>query len=132
MSYSRTNWVSGETPLSADNMNNIEDGIEEVQTTANAIFKGPTTGQRATISTTAGASFTATKTGWLVATGSTNTSATVAPYMALQDGGGYPIAQSYGIASSGISLTVAGPVLEGQTYKVYCARCSLNSVRIFY
>lgn len=30
MAYSRTTWVSGETPLSADNMNNIEDGIEEL------------------------------------------------------------------------------------------------------
>ena len=28
MAYSRTNWVSGETPLSAGNLNNIEDGIE--------------------------------------------------------------------------------------------------------
>ena len=28
MAYSKTNWVSGETPLSAGNMNNIEDGIE--------------------------------------------------------------------------------------------------------
>ena len=30
MAYTRTNWVSGETPLSATNMNNIEDGIEEL------------------------------------------------------------------------------------------------------
>ena len=30
MAYTRTDWVSGETPLSADNMNNIEDGIEEL------------------------------------------------------------------------------------------------------
>ena len=30
MAYTRTNWVSGSTPLSADNMNNIEDGIEEL------------------------------------------------------------------------------------------------------
>ena len=32
MSYSRTNWISGETPLSAGNMNNIEEGIEEINT----------------------------------------------------------------------------------------------------
>lgn len=31
MSYTRTQWVESETPLSADNMNNIEDGIEELQ-----------------------------------------------------------------------------------------------------
>ena len=29
MSYSRTTWIPEETPLSADNFNNIEDGIEE-------------------------------------------------------------------------------------------------------
>ena len=29
MAYNRTTWVNGETPLSADNMNNIENGIEE-------------------------------------------------------------------------------------------------------
>jgi len=29
MAYQRTTWRTGETPLSADNMNNIEDGIEE-------------------------------------------------------------------------------------------------------
>ena len=28
MAYTKTNWVSGETPLSASNMNNIEAGIE--------------------------------------------------------------------------------------------------------
>ena len=31
MAYTRTNWVSGATALSADNMNNIEDGIEELK-----------------------------------------------------------------------------------------------------
>lgn len=29
MAYTRTIWRTGETPLSAGNMNNIEDGIEE-------------------------------------------------------------------------------------------------------
>jgi len=29
MAYTRTTWLSGETPLSADNMNNIEEGISE-------------------------------------------------------------------------------------------------------
>lgn len=32
MAYTRTTWVSEETALSADNMNNIEDGIEEALT----------------------------------------------------------------------------------------------------
>ena len=31
MAYTRTNWISEETALSADNMNNIEDGIEEAK-----------------------------------------------------------------------------------------------------
>ena len=31
MSYTRLTWVESETPLSAQNMNNIEDGIEELQ-----------------------------------------------------------------------------------------------------
>lgn len=35
MAYTRTNWVSGETPLSAENMNNIEDGIEEAKEAVN-------------------------------------------------------------------------------------------------
>ena len=31
MAYERTTWVSGETALSAEHMNNIEDGIEELK-----------------------------------------------------------------------------------------------------
>ena len=31
MAYTRTNWVSEETALSANNMNNIEDGIQEAK-----------------------------------------------------------------------------------------------------
>ena len=31
MAYERTNWINGTTPLNATNMNNIEDGIAEVQ-----------------------------------------------------------------------------------------------------
>jgi hypothetical protein len=31
MAYTRLHWVESETPLSAQNMNNIEDGIEELQ-----------------------------------------------------------------------------------------------------
>lgn len=29
MAYQRVTWVNEETPLNANNMNNIEDGIEE-------------------------------------------------------------------------------------------------------
>ena len=42
MAYTRTTWRTGETPLSAGNMNNIEDGIEEalaiVQSIAEVIY----------------------------------------------------------------------------------------------
>lgn len=31
MAYVRTRWISEETALSADHMNNIEDGIEEAK-----------------------------------------------------------------------------------------------------
>lgn len=40
MAYEKTTWVSGETPLSADNMNNIEDGIEELK--SKYIYKSAT------------------------------------------------------------------------------------------
>jgi len=39
MAYTRTNWVSGETPLSAGNMNNIEDGIEELNSNVLDTFR---------------------------------------------------------------------------------------------
>lgn len=35
MAYKRTNWQNGVTPLSAQNMNNIEDGIQENQAAIN-------------------------------------------------------------------------------------------------
>lgn len=42
MAYTRTTWRTGETPLSAGNMNNIEDGIEEalaiVQSIAEVVY----------------------------------------------------------------------------------------------
>lgn len=37
MSYSRTTWIPEETPLSADNFNNIEDGIEELMTQTSSL-----------------------------------------------------------------------------------------------
>ena len=38
MAYSRTTWRSGETPLSAANMNNIEEGIAELRALIGASF----------------------------------------------------------------------------------------------
>lgn len=37
MAYKRTNWRESETALSADNMNNIETGIQEALAKANAV-----------------------------------------------------------------------------------------------
>lgn len=37
MAYRRTNWRESETALSADNMNNIEDGIQEALAKASSI-----------------------------------------------------------------------------------------------
>ena len=42
MAYTRTTWVSGETPLSADNMNNIEDGIQEIKNTVGTTYVAST------------------------------------------------------------------------------------------
>lgn len=38
MAYQRTTWRTGETPLSADNMNNIEDGLAELRAAIEASF----------------------------------------------------------------------------------------------
>lgn len=54
MSYTRTNWVDGVTPLDASHMNNIEDGIEEAMAGATestphnlGVFNNPSTYWRA-------------------------------------------------------------------------------------
>lgn len=38
MAYEKKQWVSGETPLSADNMNNIENGIKDLENQLNSLF----------------------------------------------------------------------------------------------
>ena len=43
MAYTRTIWRTGETPLSAGNMNNIEDGIEEALNKIHISTLEPTT-----------------------------------------------------------------------------------------
>ena len=37
MAYTKTNWVSGETPLSAENLNNIENGVKANEDAINAV-----------------------------------------------------------------------------------------------
>lgn len=39
MAYTKTNWVSDQTPLSADNFNKIENGIKTVETEINSFLK---------------------------------------------------------------------------------------------
>lgn len=43
MSYTRTIWRTGETPLSAENMNNIEEGIGEALSKIHLSTVEPTT-----------------------------------------------------------------------------------------
>lgn len=43
MAYTRTIWRTGETPLSAENMNNIEDGIEDALNKIHLSTVEPTT-----------------------------------------------------------------------------------------
>lgn len=43
MAYTKTIWRTGETPLSAENMNNIEDGIEEALNKIHLSTVEPTT-----------------------------------------------------------------------------------------
>ena len=38
MAYTRTNWENNVTPLDADNMNNIEEGIGEAMTKGNTAY----------------------------------------------------------------------------------------------
>ena len=38
MAYTKTEWVSGETPLSADNMNHIENGIADLASNVNTLL----------------------------------------------------------------------------------------------
>lgn len=37
MAYTKTNWVSGVTPLSAENLNNIENGVKANEDAINAV-----------------------------------------------------------------------------------------------
>lgn len=46
MAYNKTTWVSGETPLSAQNFNNIEEGIEKLYNGENEVeFESGDTGE---------------------------------------------------------------------------------------
>jgi len=38
MAYTKTTWVTGKTPLSADNFNHIEDGIVEVENSVSSLL----------------------------------------------------------------------------------------------
>lgn len=80
--------------------------------------------------------FTASKTGWLVCTLTTNSGQTIAPYAALEayKANGSPIgiiSSGWGITTNGANLTVQGPVKSGGKYRVHGVRCSIASTRIF-
>ena len=46
MAYTKTTWVNGETPINADNLNNIENGIETNTNDINALNTYSTSEQR--------------------------------------------------------------------------------------
>ena len=126
MAYSRTTWVSGETPLSAGNMNNIEDGIEELNSN---VVVGPT-GQATNI-TLSNNRFTASKSGWACIRATTDQNANPAPLLEAADKNGNIITAAWGITTSGASLRVSFPVKTGLEYRVVFTRCSFHSGQLF-
>ena len=90
-----------------------------------------------TISITNDTVFTASKTGWLVCTLTTNSGQSVAPYAALEayKANGTTqigiVSSSWGITTNGANLTAQGPVKSGNKYRVHGVRCSIASTRIF-
>ncbi len=129
MAYTRTNWVSGETPLSASNFNNIEDGIEELNSNK---INGVTTGRNVAITATAETLFTVPYSGWLYANGKTNSGVTLAPFFEIQAENNLPLASSWGSTANGAMVAVAAPVKAGQKYKIKASRCTLDTVRLHY
>ena len=129
MAYTKTTWVTGETPLSADNMNNIEDGIEELN--SNAIV-GPSQGYSTTVAVTSGVYFTAPRSGWMVAFAATDSDQSIVPSLEVDVSGDILIEKRYGAINANSTFAVAVPVKSGQRYKIVCTRCTLNWVRIYY
>lgn len=129
MAYTRTNWESGVTPLSADNFNNIEDGIEELNSNK---INGVTTGRNVTITATAETLFTVPYSGWLYVKGTTNSGVTLAPFFEIQTENNSPIASSWGSTASGAVVAVAAPVKAGQKYKIKVSRGTLGVVKLHY
>ena len=129
MAYERKTWVSGETALSADNMNNIEDGIEELNSNK---INGVTTGRNIAITATAETLFTVPYSGWLYAKGITDSGVTLAPFFEIQAENSLPLASSWGSTANGAMVAVAAPVKVGQKYKIKTSRCTLEAVRLHY
>ena len=129
MSYTRTNWVTGETPLSAGNMNNIEDGIEELNSNK---ISGVTNNVNETIPITNGV-VTATRSGWLSVSATCDSGVSLAPFLEVRAENGLPLGSAWGITASGSSLRVSVPAKKGQKYSVYGVRCTIGaSARLHY
>ena len=129
MAYTKTTWVSGETALSADNMNNIEDGIEELD---NNKISGVTNARNVAITATADTLFEVPYSGWLYANATTNSGETLAPFFEIQTENTLPLASSWGSTATGAMVAVAAPVKAGQKYKIKVSRCTLSTVRLHY
>ena len=107
----------------------LQDQIDKLTTNK---VTGPVPGRRVAVTTTSGAIFTAPRTGWLQATAHTVNNPSGPPNLQLQDGGGFAISHNWGIATGGVALITSGPVVQGQSYKIVCTRCTLNYVGIYY
>ena len=129
MAYTRTEWVSGETPLSADNMNNIEDGIEEVREDALIIPNGD--GATAVTGLSDNTSFTAPRSGWLVVMVYPQSGITMEPFLEIRNSNG-TLASAWGNMASSAPLRVSCPVKKGKTYTPHWVRATFSEARIFY
>lgn len=76
--------------------------------------------------------FTASKTGWLVAYATANNGLSLAPYMEARDSNNVPFCANWGVTASGSAIYTYGPLLAGKTYHVRCVRCTLGFIHIHY
>lgn len=129
MAYTRTDWVSGETPLSADNMNNIEDGIEEVREDALIIPNGD--GATDVTGLSDNTAFTATRSGWLVIQVTPQSGITMEPFLEIRNSVG-TLSSAWGNTASSAPLRVSCPVKKGKTYTPHWVRATFTAAKIFY
>lgn len=128
MAYTKTTWESGVTALSADNMNNIENGITEID---NNTLKIPTNDRAVLTDLTDNTAFTAPKSGWLMVR-CTATGETPQPYLEIVCSGVGILNSAWGASNNGTPLRCCAPVKEGVNYYIHFTRCTFADAFIFY